>query len=42
MKSVSNVCFGGEKFEHLYATCVDKVYRRKTRTAGAPYFLKAK
>jgi sugar lactone lactonase YvrE len=41
-KSCSNVCFGGPKYDYLYATCTDKVYRRKTKTAGAPYFLKAK
>ncbi len=41
-KSCSNVCFGGPKFEYLYATCTDKVYRRRTKTAGAPYFTKVK
>lgn len=41
-KPCSNVCFGGPNYEWLYATAGDKVYRRKTKTAGAPYFLKAK
>jgi sugar lactone lactonase YvrE len=32
----SNVCFGGKDFDVLYATCGDKVYRRKLKTHGAP------
>jgi sugar lactone lactonase YvrE/enterochelin esterase-like enzyme len=36
---VSNLCFGGEKFDILYATCGDKVYRRPLKVAGAPSFL---
>lgn len=36
---VSNLCFGGEKFDTLYATCGDKVYRRKMKAIGAPGFL---
>lgn len=40
-KFLANVVFGGPKFEYLYATCSDKVYRRRTKTAGAPYFLRA-
>jgi sugar lactone lactonase YvrE len=36
---VSNLCFGGEKFDTLYATCGDKVYRRKMKAVGAPSFL---
>jgi hypothetical protein len=39
---ISNVCFGGPDFSELIVTSVDKVYRRKTKTAGAPYFLRAK
>ncbi len=39
--SLANVCFGGPELSYLYATCTDKVYRRKTKTAGAPYFLRA-
>lgn len=41
-KSCSNIRFGGPKFEYLYATAADKVYRRKTKTSGPPYFAKAK
>jgi sugar lactone lactonase YvrE len=36
---VSNLCFGGEKFDILFATCGDKVYRRKMKAIGAPNFL---
>ncbi len=32
---VANLVFGGEKFDTLYALCVDKVYRRKLNTVGA-------
>ncbi len=32
---VSNLCFGGEKFDTLYATCGDRVYSRKVKVAGA-------
>jgi len=32
--SLSNVTFGGPNLEYLYVTCTDKVYRRRTRTAG--------
>ena len=31
---VSNVCFGGENFDVLYATCGDKVYQRKLKVRG--------
>ncbi len=31
----SNLCFGGEKFDTLYATCGDKVYSRKVKVTGA-------
>ncbi len=31
---ITNLCFGGEKFDTLYATCVDKVYKRKLNTVG--------
>ncbi|MCH7729045.1 MAG: SMP-30/gluconolactonase/LRE family protein, partial [Planctomycetes bacterium] len=41
-KFLSNVVFGGPKFDTLYVTCSDKVYRRKTKTTGAPYFLRGK
>ena len=33
-RKVSNVAFGGPKFDTLYATCGDKVYRRKTQATG--------
>ena len=34
----ANLCFGGEDFKTLYATCGDKVYKRKLKVAGAqPY-----
>jgi gluconolactonase len=32
---VSNLAFGGQNFDVLYATCGDKVYRRKLNTVGA-------
>jgi sugar lactone lactonase YvrE len=32
---ITNLCFGGANFDVLYATCVDKVYRRKLNTRGA-------
>ncbi len=35
---VSNVCFGGEKFDTLFATCNEKVYKRKVKTKGANAF----
>jgi sugar lactone lactonase YvrE/enterochelin esterase-like enzyme len=36
---VSNLCFGGEKFDTLFATCGDKVFKRKMKATGAPNFL---
>ncbi|MFO0938141.1 MAG: SMP-30/gluconolactonase/LRE family protein [Gemmataceae bacterium] len=33
--SVSNLTFGGEKFDTLYVTAGDKVYRRKVKVTGA-------
>ena len=36
---VSNVAFGGAQFDTLYATCGDKVFRRKVKAKGAPSFL---
>lgn len=39
-KSLSNVVFGGPKFDTLYVTCTDKVYRRKTKVVGTPYIVK--
>ncbi|MBI3861190.1 MAG: SMP-30/gluconolactonase/LRE family protein [Planctomycetia bacterium] len=32
---LSNLCFGGENFDTLYATCGDKVYSRKLKVKGA-------
>ena len=37
---LSNVAFGGPDFSYLFVTCGDKVYRRKTKTKGTPYFLR--
>jgi len=31
----TNLVFAGEKFDTLYATCNDKVYKRKLATTGA-------
>jgi hypothetical protein len=33
--SLSNVVFGGPELNYLYATCRDKVYRRKLAATGA-------
>jgi gluconolactonase len=33
-KRITNLCFGGEKFDTIYATCVEKVYKRKVKTRG--------
>lgn len=38
-KFLSNVEFGGPKFDTLYVTCTDKVYKRKTKVTGTPHFL---
>jgi gluconolactonase len=32
---VSALCFGGESFDTLFATCGDKVYKRKMKVTGA-------
>jgi gluconolactonase len=34
-RRLSNLCFGGEKFDTLFATCGDKIYKRKLHTTGA-------
>ena len=34
-RRVANIVFGGEKYDTLYALCIDKVYRRKLNTTGA-------
>jgi gluconolactonase len=31
---VANVCFGGPDFDVLYATCGDKVFKRKLNAKG--------
>jgi sugar lactone lactonase YvrE len=31
---VSNLCFGGPNFDTIFATCGDKVYRRKVKVQG--------
>jgi gluconolactonase len=35
---VSNLCFGGETFDTLFATCGDKIYKRKTKAKGVLSF----
>jgi sugar lactone lactonase YvrE/enterochelin esterase-like enzyme len=35
---VANLTFGGEKFDVLYATCGDKVYKRRVEVRGANAF----
>jgi sugar lactone lactonase YvrE/enterochelin esterase-like enzyme len=34
----SNLCFGGEKFDTVFATCGDKIYKRKVKVQGANAF----
>jgi sugar lactone lactonase YvrE len=34
-RRISNLVFGGEKFDTLFATCGDKVFKRKLNTTGA-------
>jgi len=36
-KFLSNVKFGGPKFDTLFVTCTDKVYQRKTKVIGTPH-----
>lgn len=36
---ISNLCFGGQDFDILFATCGDRVYKRKVKARGAPSFL---
>jgi gluconolactonase len=33
-KRITNLCFGGEMLDTIFATCVDKVYKRKVKTRG--------
>jgi gluconolactonase len=35
---VSNLCFGGENLDTLFATCGDRVYKRKLKVKGAQAF----
>ena len=35
---VANLSFGGENFDTLFATCGDKVYKRKLKVKGANAF----
>lgn len=37
---LSNAVFGGPGFRYLFVTCGDRVYRRRTKTTGTPYFLR--
>lgn len=37
---LSNLCFGGQNFDVIYASCSDKVYRRKVKVRGANAFEK--
>ncbi|MGI9167177.1 MAG: hypothetical protein ACR2G5_12475 [Pyrinomonadaceae bacterium] len=32
---LSNISFGGDHFDTLFATCGDKVYKRKLKVIGA-------
>jgi gluconolactonase len=34
-RRITNLCFAGENFDTLYATCFEKVYRRKVKVIGA-------
>ena len=35
---IANLCFGGPRFDTLFATCRDRVYKRKVRVKGANAF----
>jgi sugar lactone lactonase YvrE/enterochelin esterase-like enzyme len=35
---VANLCFGGENFDTLFATCGDRVFKRKVKVKGANAF----
>ncbi|HXQ80429.1 MAG TPA: SMP-30/gluconolactonase/LRE family protein [Opitutaceae bacterium] len=34
-RKVTDLCFGGERFDTLFATCGDTVFKRRLRTTGA-------
>jgi len=36
--SASKLCFGGEGFRYLFATCDGRLYRRKLKVSGAQAF----
>ncbi len=38
-KFLSNVKFGGPEFDTLFVTSTDKVYKRKVKVRGTPFFL---
>ncbi|MGH7227286.1 MAG: SMP-30/gluconolactonase/LRE family protein, partial [Gemmataceae bacterium] len=33
---IANLCFGGADFDTLFATCGDRVYKRKVKVHGCP------
>ena len=35
---IANLCFGGPQFDTIYATCRDRVYKRRVKTRGANAF----
>ncbi|MBI1916062.1 MAG: SMP-30/gluconolactonase/LRE family protein [Planctomycetes bacterium] len=35
---IANLCFGGDNFDTLFATCGDRVYKRKVKVKGANAF----
>jgi len=35
---ISNLCFGGEKFDTLFATCGNSVFKRRVNVQGANAF----
>lgn len=35
---VSNLCFGGADFDTIYATCGDRIYKRKVKVKGAQHY----
>jgi len=39
-KFLSNIVFGGPRFDTMYVTSADKVYCRKTKVTSTPYFLR--
>jgi gluconolactonase len=40
-KPLSNLVFGGPKFDVIYATCGDKLFRRQVKPVSRPYFLRS-